>query len=344
MSDDSDDDSLSRSCSSSPTPIHAGRQNTENFLQFLRLPESIRRRVWRAFAKDPRDIEVSFALSDWWAPCSGNAKAPRFTSISPVPAVLHACSESREEGLKIFKKCFEVEVEEEEEWHDGWESDSTLVDDDSSDSSVQHFKFEENHHLAKKPKISGRKFVSSKRTRIERCIYINPVLDTLFVCFPAWTFDHFESILGVLKYDTDIDDIPESTDFLSTWSSTLVNCSAGVWSVDQIYDGCRHFVLCFQRHRLGKGAGMMTKTKLLGRRNLWLEPLSTCLIGRLGRWDLGWEEVVRMLRCWHDPLDVVTSALVRKDHGPEPEEAKENPKKPKRTRTRKRKRTSDMEN
>lgn len=88
----------------------------------------------------------------------------------------------------------------------------------------------------------------------------------------------------------------------------------------------------------------MTKTKLLGRRNLWLEPLSTCLIGRLGRWDLGWEEVVRMLRCWHDPLDVVTSALVRKDHGPEPEEAKENPKKPKRTRTRKRKRTSDMEN
>lgn len=297
MSDDE-----SRSPSPSPSTDSESQETTTTFTLFAQLPPLIRERIWRHAAKQPRDIEVAFTLKHWWSSQgSPSEKTPQFTSVSPIPAVLHACGESRNEGLKIFKRCFEVEVEEEPAWHEIDDSGSESSFEDYDSSSESSFKrsyscSEEGSRPHKK-----RKAVSSKQTRNERCIYINPDIDTLFVVFPDWAFYHWQSIQEVFVYDRDLDDDPRdnSSDFLSTWTSTRIDISMGVWNADHIYDGCRHFVLCFQQHRLKAGGGMITKHKELSRRQKWLEPKGASAWGRIVGWDSSWEEVVRMLQCWH---------------------------------------------
>jgi hypothetical protein len=187
--------------------IHSDSQETTaTFTKFLLLPENVRRRIWKDFAKQPRDVEVVFSLKDWWSRCPPSEKIPRFTSISPIPAILHTCSESRNEGLKIFKKCFNIEVE---EWQDVDDSGSESFRDSDPES-------EEDYRPVKK-----RKTVSSKGTKDERCIYINPEIDTLFVAFPDWAFYHWQPIKEVFVYDGELDNAPQRADFNSTVSTFL---------------------------------------------------------------------------------------------------------------------------
>jgi hypothetical protein len=75
------------------------------FHPFPRLPDELRQRIWELGAQQPREVAIRFAMD-------GTALWPTGTrycySPTKVPALLHACAESRSylQGSSIYSKAF----------------------------------------------------------------------------------------------------------------------------------------------------------------------------------------------------------------------------------------------
>jgi hypothetical protein len=69
----------------------------ENFPLFATFPPEIRVQVWQYSASFERIVEIQYA---------GRSKGIRHSASPRPPAILHVCSESRHEALKVYKPCF----------------------------------------------------------------------------------------------------------------------------------------------------------------------------------------------------------------------------------------------
>lgn len=118
----------------------------------------VRNKIWKFAAHEPRDVEVigPYELGTRWENRTGglNNKPPtRFQCSTAVPAMLHACREARDEGLKYYSTWFK------------------LGDRTYKDSFHIHNLGEVIWHH----KIEGAE---------DRSIYVNIEVDTLFVRVP----------------------------------------------------------------------------------------------------------------------------------------------------------------
>lgn len=82
------------------------------FPQFPKFPGEIRIKIWDYAAHHPRDVQLSICGSLQLVDDDQETKKAtgscHVVSLNPVPGLLHACVESRYEGLKTYKKSFIV--------------------------------------------------------------------------------------------------------------------------------------------------------------------------------------------------------------------------------------------
>jgi hypothetical protein len=74
------------------------------FTLFPQLPRELRNKIWEFAATEPRNIKLLLALID-----ADAGLHPRRTLIEGQhrhPGLLQACSESREEGLRVYQPCY----------------------------------------------------------------------------------------------------------------------------------------------------------------------------------------------------------------------------------------------
>ncbi|KAI1180754.1 hypothetical protein F4777DRAFT_261701 [Nemania sp. FL0916] len=65
----------------------------DSFSLFPLLPTELRLYIWRQLTCYARIVEVDYNLTEH-----------HYTTTAPTPAILHACHESRDEALRIFKR------------------------------------------------------------------------------------------------------------------------------------------------------------------------------------------------------------------------------------------------
>lgn len=71
------------------------------FHRFSKLPAELRITIWKLARPGPRVIRVKVHIVKYHI--SEHVRGLKFTSFTPVPAVLHACKESRAIALKTYK-------------------------------------------------------------------------------------------------------------------------------------------------------------------------------------------------------------------------------------------------
>ncbi|KAH8601895.1 hypothetical protein B0O99DRAFT_736233 [Bisporella sp. PMI_857] len=85
-----------------PSPCPYMTKQYTAFPKFSFLPKELQRTIWSFSIPDPRAIIVDEHIPN----DDSDIPRCRTTAVVPVPGILHACYESRVEGLKIFSAAF----------------------------------------------------------------------------------------------------------------------------------------------------------------------------------------------------------------------------------------------
>ncbi|KAH9222668.1 hypothetical protein DL95DRAFT_401690 [Leptodontidium sp. 2 PMI_412] len=79
----------------------------KSFKYFPRLPVAVRHRIWKHAIPAGRLVRIFYTKIQYLSGTYSNDDLGQttFTSNTPVPSMLHACSESREIASKVYKLC-----------------------------------------------------------------------------------------------------------------------------------------------------------------------------------------------------------------------------------------------